>query len=251
MRLIELHSAGGVARLGVVALCSVALAGCGGIMGLQPAAQVRIIDASPDAPPLDIAQVAPVPTVPLGLYNVGFGAVSSYIPTNAGTYTHAAFVAGTQQQLAAAKGVFAAGGQYTLLAGNIAAGMQLTVLKDQATPAPAGEIALRFLGEATRVGAVDVYLVAAGSPAAGLSPVASGVSFGANTGYVVTPAGTYSIVAYVAGAVPGVGTPIYTGKQVAYAATSVRTVLLLDQRGGEADARGLQVITADDYDPAE
>jgi hypothetical protein len=252
MRLIGLHSAAGFVRLGALALGAVALAGCQGITGIQPAAQVRIIDASPDAPPLDIAQIAPVPAVPMGLYNVGFGAVSSYIPTDAGKYTHAAFVAGTQQQLALARGAFAAGGQYTLLASNITASMQLTVLKDQATPAPAGQIALRFLGEATRAGAVDVYLVPAGSAAMGVAAVASGLSFGANTGYLAAPAGTYSIVVYPAGTGGALGgaSPIYTGSQVVYPATSVRTILLLDRRAGEDAARGLQVIAANDYDPA-
>ncbi|HEV2618934.1 MAG TPA: DUF4397 domain-containing protein, partial [Acidobacteriaceae bacterium] len=94
-----------------------------------------------------------------------------------------------------------AAGHYTLLAANIAASLQLAVLKDQATPAPAGQIALRFLGEATRPGAVDIYLVPAGSAGAGLAPVASGVSFGKHTGYVSAAAGTYSIVVVAAGGV--------------------------------------------------
>jgi hypothetical protein len=250
MRWMCFHSAGGVARLGAAAVCALALAGCAGITGLQPAAQVRVIDVSPDAPALDIAQIAPVPAVPMGLYNVGFGTVSSYIPTDAGTYTHAAMVAGSRQQLASVRGTFAPGGQYTLLTGNIAANLQIAVLKDQATPAPAGQIALRFLGEATRAGAVDIYLVPAGGSGAGLAPVASGVSFGTNTGYVSAGAGTYSVVVVAAGAEVGVGVPIYTGRQVSYAGTSVKTILLLDRRGDEGEARGLQVIAADDYDPA-
>jgi hypothetical protein len=253
MRLICLQPAAGIARLGAVAVCAAALAGCQGITGVRPVAEVRIIDASPDAPPMDIAQIAPVPAVPMGLYNVGFGTVSSYIPTGAGTYTHAAMVAGTGQQLASARAAFAAGGQYTLLAGNIAASLQLAVLKDQATPAPAGQIALRFLGEATRAGAVDIYLVPAGASGTGLAPIASGVNFGCNTGYIAAPAGTYSVVVVAAGAAVGVASPIYTGSQVGYAATSVRTILLLDRRsevGEPANARGLQVIAANDYDPA-
>ncbi|HEV2646793.1 MAG TPA: DUF4397 domain-containing protein [Acidobacteriaceae bacterium] len=253
MRMILLQPGAAAVRLGALALCAVALAGCQGITGVRPAAQVRIIDASPDAPPMDIAQVAPVPVVPMGLYNVGFGAVSSYIPTSAGTYTHAAMVAGTGQQLALARGTFTAGGQYTLLAGNIAAGLQLAVLKDQATPALPGQIALRILGQATRAGAVDIYFVPAGSSGAGLAPLVSAVSFGANSGYLTAPAGTYSIVVYAAGATAGTAVPLYTGGQVSYAPTSVRTILLVDRRaeaGDPSSAHGLQVITASDYDPA-
>jgi hypothetical protein len=262
MRLACLQLATRTARLAALAMCGVVLAGCQGVTGLQPAAQVRVIDASPDAPALDIAQTLPAPIVPNGLYNIGFGTVSSYVPMSAGTYTHSAFVAGTQQQLAFARGTFTPGGQYTLLAGNITASLQLAVLKDQSTPAPAGQTALRFLGQTTRSGAVDVYLLPAGFSLNGASPIATGVRFGTNTGYINAPAGTYSIVAYPACIAPGGTLPVYTGSQMSYPGTSVRTVVLLDQRQDQrsdqpsaeftapTSDRGLQVVTASDYDPS-
>ena len=57
---------------------------------------------------------------------------------------------GTQQQLATVRGNFLTGSQYTVLAGNISASLQMTVLKDQSYPAPSGQVALRFLDQATR-----------------------------------------------------------------------------------------------------
>lgn len=231
------------ARLAALAVCAALLAGCQGVTGIQPSAQVRVIVASPDAPPLDIAQNSA--TGPATLYNLGFGTVTSYIPVNPGASTHAALVAGTQQQLAQTRASYAAGGQYTLLAGNIAANLQLAVLKDQAFPAPSGQIALRFLGQATRSGPVDLYLVPAGAPLAGLGPVATNVAFGTNTGYINAPAGTYSLVALPAGNNPAAATPVYTSSQASYPATAVRTILLLDQQPS-----GLQTIAAADFDPA-
>jgi Domain of unknown function (DUF4397) len=256
MRPICLKLATRTARLAALAVCGVVLTGCQGVTGLQQAAQVRIIDASPDAPALDIAQSLPATAVPNGLYNIGFGTVSSYIPMAAGTYTHSAYVAGTQQQLALARGSFVPGGQYTLLAGNIAAGLQMAFLKDQSTPAPSGQMALRFLGQATRSGAVDLYLLPAGFSLNGALPIATGVNFGTNTGYINAPAGTYSIIAYPAGIAPSASSPSFTGSQMAYPATSVRTIVLLDQRNDASEfaapssAHSLQVVTASDYDPS-
>jgi hypothetical protein len=245
------------AALGVLAT---ALAGCQGVTGIQPAAQVRVIDASPDAPSLDFYQSSPSQFAPANLYNIGFGTVTSYIPVAAGAYTHSADLAGTQQQLAQVHGALAPGAQYTILAGNISANLQLAVLKDQSVPAPAGQISLRFIGQATRSGPVDIYLEPAGFSLAGGYPIAAGVHFGSNTGYINAPAGTYSIVAYPAGSAPTATQPDYTGSQVTYPATAARTILLLDQPAEsiqpgagpsiEQPSPTLQIVTANDYDPA-
>lgn len=246
MLLRRIQTASRARRAIALAVLAAALTGCQSITGSQPLTQVRVIDASPDAPNLDIYQNAAA-----GLYNVGFGTVSSYIPTLPGATTHTAVTAGTQQQLAQVRGTFAAGTEYTVLAGNVAANLQLSVFKDQSTPAPAGEVALRFLGQATRAGAVDLYLLPPGSALAGIAPIATGVGFGGNTGYVNAPSGTYSVVALPAGAAPGVSPRSFTGSEESYPGGSVRTIVLIDQPQVQpAAAPGLQLITADDYDPA-
>jgi hypothetical protein len=235
-------------RLAALALLAAGLAGCQSIAGIRPVSQVRVIDVSPDAPALDIYQNSPQSASAV-LYNIGFGTVSSYIPVPAGVNTHAACVAGTQQQLAMARGNFVVGSQYTVLAGNISANLQMTVLKDQSFPAPAGQVALRFLDQATHAGTVDIYLVPPGSTLSRVSPIDTGLSFSSNTGYIDAPSGTYSIVVLPAGAVPSSAfTPIYTGSQANYSSGSSRTILLIDQQ--PAAASGLQVIVANDYDSA-
>jgi hypothetical protein len=169
-------------------------------------------------------------------------------------------VANTQQQLAQVRGTFSVGSDYTVLAGNVAANLQMTVLRDQSTPAPSGQVALRFLGQATNAGAVDLYLVPSGSSLAGIAPIAAGIGFGGNTGYINAPSGVYSIVAFAAGAVPSAATPLYTGSQASYPAGSARTIVLIDQRPDlqsmESQAQqppavpAIQIVTADDFDPA-
>jgi hypothetical protein len=235
-------------RFAALALLAAGLAGCQGIAGIQPVSEVRVIDVSPDAPALDIYQNSPQ-SAPAILYNVGFGTVSSYISIPAGANTHAATIAGTQQQLATVRGNFLTGSQYTLLTGNISANLQMTLLKDQSYAAPIGQVALRFLDEATRTGAVDIYLVPRGSALAKVAPIDTGLSFGSNTGYIDAPSGTYSIVVLPAGTVPSSAiSPIYTGSRMSYTGGSARTILLIDQQ--PAAAPGLQVISAEDYDPA-
>jgi hypothetical protein len=234
-------------RFAALALLAAGLAGCQGIAGIQPVSEVRVIDVSPDAPALDIYP-GPPQTTPAALYNVGFGTVSSYISIPAGTNTHAATIAGTQQQLATVRGNFLTGSQYTVLAGNISASLQMTVLKDQSYAAPSGQVALRFLDQATRSSTVDIYLVPPGSALARVAPIDTGLSYSSNTGYINVPSGTYSIVVLPAGAVPSSAiSPIYTGSRMSYPSGSAHTILLIDQQ--PAAAPGLQVITADDYDP--
>jgi hypothetical protein len=250
MPLSHPHLATRTTRLASLVVLAAGLAGCQGVTGIQPLSQVRVIDASPDAPAIDIYQNVPSQPAQASLYNVGFGTISSYIPIAAGPYTHAAYTAGTQQQLAAVRGNFAPGNQYTVLAGNISASLQMAILKDQSNPAPSGLSAFRFLGQATRTGGVDIYLRPAGPTPASVAPIATGLSFGSNTGYINVPAGTYSIVAFPTGTSPSTASPIYTGSQSTYPATSVRTILLLDeQTAQQPSVPGLEIITATDFDP--
>jgi hypothetical protein len=248
MRLAKPQLVERTGRVIALALLAAALAGCQGIAGIQPVSEVRVIDVSPDAPALDIYPGPPQST-PAVLYNVGFGTVSSYISVAAGASTQAVTIAGTQQQLATVRGNFLTGSQYTVLAGNISASLQMTVLKDQSFPAPTGQVALRFLDQATRAGAVDIYLVPPGSAPARVAPIDTGLSYSSNTGYINIPSGTYSIVVLPAGAVPAsTASPLYTGSRMSYPSGSVRTILLIDQQS--ATPSGLQVITAADYDLA-
>ena len=115
MLLNRLHLAPRARRMTALAVLATALTGCQSITGNQPYTQVRVIDASPDAPNLDIYQNSTV-----SLYNVGFGTVSSYIAMPPGATVHAAYTANTQQQLVQVRGTFFAGTQYTVLAGNVA-----------------------------------------------------------------------------------------------------------------------------------
>jgi hypothetical protein len=226
---------------------ALALTGCQGIAGTSVYTQVRFIDASPDAggvSGLDFYQNSTGV-----LYNVGFGGFSSYIPTTPGGYSYSVDTVGTQQQLATVRGTVTAGAEFTVLTGDVAASLQMTVLRDQSSPAPSGQIALRFLDQATRVGAVDIYLLPSGGTLSSVSPVATGILFDNTPQYINAPSGTYTIVILPSGTIPsGTTSALYTGTQISYPGSSVRTILLIDQQ--LITSPGLQVKVLEDYDPA-
>jgi hypothetical protein len=219
------------------------LTGCQAIVSSAPQAHVRIINATPDAPRLDLYQDSNA----LG-FNLDFGTVTSYIQVAPGAYNITANTAGTRQVLSAAKSTFTAAGQYTVLIGNNAASLQQSVLADQSQPAPAGQTALRFINQATRAGAVDIYLVPAGQKISTVTPLVTGIAFGANTGYLNVPAATYSLAMLGTGIIPSsTSLATYSGPQVTYSPGAARTIILIDPP--QASTPGLRVITANDFDP--
>ncbi|MBB5340049.1 DUF4397 domain-containing protein [Tunturiibacter gelidoferens] len=239
-----IHLVRPVARVAAAIAILLTLSGCGAIVNTAPAPQVRVVTASPDAPRLDIYQGSNALA-----HNLGFGTITSYIPLSPGSDTIAANTAGTRQLLSISRMNFASSGQYTVLIGSTAASMQQLTLTDQSQPAPQGQIALRFLNQATRSGAVDIYLVPAGQRLTAVAPTVINIPFGANTGYLNIPAGAYSFVMLPAGTVPpNSSLAIYNGSQVTYSSGSAHTIILIDQQ--PASAPGLQVITASDFDPA-
>jgi Domain of unknown function (DUF4397) len=224
-------------------LGTLALTGCQAIVSTEPQAQVRVIHATPDAPGLDIYQG------PNALaFNLGFGTVTSYIPLTPGTYTINADTAGSKQTLSSAKTTFVASTQYTVLLGNSITNPQQLTLTDQSQAAPSGQVALRFINQATRTGAVDIYLVPAGQKLTAVTPIVTNAAFSTNTGYLNVPTGVYSLIIVPTGTVPASGVSAsYTGPQVTYSAGAARTIILIDQQ--LPTTPGLRVITAEDFDP--
>lgn len=225
-------------------LAAVTLLGCQGVTGSGQYTQVRFIDASPDIPAVDLYQNG----TPL-VYGVSFGTASSYIPVPAGSYTYSADTAGLRQQLATTSGALAPGGQYTVVVSDNAAALRMLLLKDQPAPAPAAQTAVRFLNQATRTGAVDIYLVPEGGSLSRTSPIATGVLLGGTPAYVAGPTGVFSVVALPAGASPDTpDSALYASNQISFVAGSSRTFVLLDQFIGGRPA--LQMMTTEDSDPS-
>jgi hypothetical protein len=230
-------------------LTTLALTGCGGInLTTNTIAQLRIINTSPDSGLIDAYQNNAALA-----YNLGFGTVTSYIAMSPGPYTLATARAGTRQTLTTAATTLAPGRQYTVLVGNIAAGLQQTVLLDQSQPAPAGEVSIRLIDEANRAGAVDVYLLPPHGHVGTAAPFASNLNFSANSGYINLPAGTYALTVVPTGSQTTLSaTPItlLSGPKVAYPSGAARTLILIDTPTDQnASHATVQALTATDVDP--
>lgn len=231
--------------LSLLAVLPLAMTGCQAVTssGTQ-SAQLRIIDASIDAGGLDVYANNSIVT-----YNLGFGSITSYVPVTPNTYTLTADQANTKTALATAKATLSAGKQSTLLIGNVLADLQATVLTDQSTPAPSGQIDIRIIDQATKVGSVDIYLVPSTATLLTTNPLLTSVAFGTNTGYLNVPVGTYTLYVMAAGTVISSTTVgLYTGDSVTYPQGCARTIVLLDQQ--VTTTPSVQVITANDYDLA-
>lgn len=243
MRLVAGSTRGWVARLAVTGMGALALSGCQSVESTSPnSPQVRFVAASPDAPGLDfyLDKTAQV-------YNLGYNVQTNYIPVNAGTYTVSAKVDQTTQTLASTTLGVKTAQHYTVLAGNVKAGMQLTALADQNSPAPSGQMDVRLIDQSPSAGAVDVYFVPSGGKLTTSNPVATALTFGANTGYIAIPADTYEIVVLPAGTVP-IATTVasYTGAQATYSAGAVET-FIIDDNSVVVTTPTLQVTTLNDY----
>ncbi len=227
----------------VVSALLLSLPGCQSVIGTPVVSQVRLLDASPDASGLDAYQGTAILA-----YNLGLGTITSYVPLTPGTYNILANQAGTHSQLISATGSFAADAQYTVLIGNSLDALQETILKDQSTASPLGQVNLRFVDQSIRAGALDLYLVPIGSTVVTQKPVVTGVSFNNNTGYLSVPAGTYTLVALPAGTTPTAsGNTSYTGAAVAYVPGSASTIVFIDPQ--LTSTPGVQIVTAADYQP--
>ncbi len=157
--------------------------------------------------------------------------------------------AGTHQTLVSAKQTLAVDHRYTAIVGNFAANLQETILADQTMPAPSGQISIRVINQATRAGAVDIYLVPSSGKLATTAPLATGIAFAGHTGYINVPVANYALAVVPAGSVPvSTAVTLFAGPQVVYSAGAVRTVVLIDSPLASAPA--VQAIVADDYDPA-
>jgi hypothetical protein len=220
-----------------------ALPGCQSISPTTNYAEIRFIDASIDAPGLDIYEGNTV-----AIYNMGPGIVTSYTPISPGTYRFTAKTSGTSQVLVTTTGGVSTGHQYSVLISNdMTANLQETILTDQSQSAPSGQISVRVINEASQSGPYDIYLVPSGTMLIDTKIFLAGSSFTNIGSYINIPTGSYSVVIVPAGTVL-LSTTIatYASPVMDFNAGSAHTFLLMDQQVVTTPAA--QVVITDDYE---
>jgi hypothetical protein len=214
-------------RLAVFAAGSLALSlgitACTQVAGSNTPTLVRFIDASYSAPAVNVSvegQTIASNAGPASISNYGTlsPSTSAEVEITAATggaglaKTTAPFISGNQESV-----FFTGGGS----AGNKTA---VTVLEDQSMSAPTGESSFRFLNQAVKTGAVDVYMVPSTSTLAKSAPLAEALAAGTATGYLTFTSQTVTLVVTPAGS-----TKVkYTSQPLALTGGEVRTALIVD-----------------------
>jgi len=230
-------------RLGAAALAVSALSGCQSIdVNSSNATLVRVFNASPDSTGFDFYTGKT-----LIVANLGFTYNTTYVPLNPGTQSITTDQASTTQVLATVSASLGSQKNYTVITSNVAANLQETIFADQNSPAPIGQIAVRVINEATRIGAVDIYLVPSGGKLSTTIPVVTDVIFNMNTGYIDIPTGTYSVAILPTGTSPGSGSTLFSGSLSSYSTGVVSTIVVFDTPLTTAPAANVEVLN--DFTP--
>ncbi len=203
-----------------VALC---LSACVNVASYTQPSLVRVIDASYIAPAVDVdvegTQIA---------NNIGQGTITPYSTLTASTNALIQVSAATGgTALVTTNGTILAGHQHSVfLTDNGAApnGYEVTILEDQQIPAASGHSAFRFLNQAPKTGAIDVYMVPAGTTLANTIPLVTDLPVGATAGYISFTSQTVTMIITPTGLI----TPQYTSAVLPLTGGEVRTILVMD-----------------------
>jgi hypothetical protein len=217
-------SLSGIALTALLALAlSCALVACQNVATNTLSTAVRVIDASYMAPAINVsldgnlfaANIGQATFTNYGILAARTGSLVSVMPTTGGT----ALISGNFS--------FLAGQQHSLLItdnGVTPAEYSINLLDDQRTAPAQGQSAFRFINQAIKTGAVDIYLVPKGVELKNVVPILTKLSASAVSAYIGVSSQTVNIVVTRAGNT----TPLCTSADLNLTGGEVRTVLLMN-----------------------
>lgn len=214
----------GLLSLALAALAiSLGLSACENVAGFTQPSLVRVIDASYIAPAVNVEVEKTLLAA-----NIGQGAITPYgtLPADESATIEVTAATGGAA-LVTTTGTLLAGHQHSVFLtdnGAAANSYEVTILEDQQVAAAGGHSAFRFLNQAPKTGAVDVYMIPSGTTLANTIPLVTGLPVGATAGYVSFTSQTVTMVITPT----GVTTPKYTSQSLALTGGEVRTVLIVD-----------------------
>ncbi len=223
---------------------ALALSACENVATYTQPSLVRVIDASYIAPAANV-----VVEGELLAANIGQGTITPYgtLPANNAALIQITAATGGAS-LVTTNGTLLPGHQHSVfLTDNGAApnSYVVTILEDQQVQAAGGHSAFRFLNQAPKIGAVDVYMVPAGTTLANTIPIVTGLPAGGTAGYISFTSQTVTMVVTPT----GITTPFYAYTPMALTGGEVRTVLLMDTQLTSNPAVAFTV--ADDAGPTD
>lgn len=234
-----------ITKLLVLAAASLAAAfgisACQIVAGYPQTSLVRVIDASYIAPAVNIYVAS---TIFAG--NVGESYISNYgttAPSNDALVQVTSVVGNTT--LVNANVTLKAGAQHSVFLtdnGSTPTLYSVSVLEDAQVSAASGHSEFRFLNEAPRTGALDVYMVPSGTTLANTIPICVDIPVGHTCGYVSFQSQTVTMIITPT----GLTTPKYTSQPLGLTGGEVRTVVMVDSQ--LTSDPPVNVVVADDVD---
>jgi hypothetical protein len=221
-------------------LSTLLVAGCQSVAGSTSETQVRVIDAAYNAPAVNVD----IGSTPIAT-NLGAGTITNYAILGVQNSAAASVFptsSKTPTATATASGTFGAGQQHSVYITNSGSTYTAAILTDQDTPAPSGNVSVRFLQQALSTGAVDIYFVPSGGTLADSDALLSDVTTGTITSYINVPAGTYTVVVTATGSI----TSKYTSASMTLTSGAVRTMLIMDAQ--LTSNPPVNVVVGDDLD---
>ncbi len=222
---------------------AILLAACQNVATYTEPSLIRFIDASYTAPAANVTAEGQLVAA-----NIGSGTITNYatVPGDSSALIEITATTGGTE-LIATNGALFEGQQHSVFLtddASAASGHAVAVIEDQANAAASGQSAFRFLNQATKTGAVDIYMVPSASTLADAVPLVSDLAAGSASAYVSFTSQTVTMVVTPTGAT----TPAYTSSAITLAGGEVRTVLIMDNQ--LTSNPPVQVTMADDAGPA-
>ena len=214
---------GFLALVSAAVAVSFGLSACENVASYTQPSLVRVIDASYIAPAVNVEVESTLLAA-----NIGQGTITAYgtLPADASAKIDITAATGSAT-LVNTTGTLLAGHQHSVfLTDNGAAvnSYEVTILEDQQVAAAGGHSAFRFLNQAPKTGAIDVYMIPSGNTLANTIPLVSGLPVGGTAGYISFTSQTVTMVVTPT----GVQTPKYTSQSLALTGGEVRTILIVD-----------------------
>jgi hypothetical protein len=209
--------------LGLFSCITLLSTGCGGGSGTTTTAQLRFLQASPDAPQVNLLiDGASVAT------NLTYSSATAYLPVKSGSrHVQVVPVSGSSPILDQTLS-FASSAKQTLLLTGPVASVQSVVLTDGGTTTTTGDGNVRVVNASAAMGAADVYIVQAGASIVGVQPVTAALAFDKDTGYELTVAGNYEVFMTVPG---NTNALLHTGS-ISLTSGQNQTIVALDGASG-------------------
>jgi hypothetical protein len=196
---------------------------CGTTSSSGNDAQLRFLQASPDAPQVNVL----VDGLSVAR-NLGYGNATGYIPQKAGSHqVQVVTVVGALPIFSETVSLNSSNFQ-TLLFTGPAASIQPVMLDDTPPTVVANDAYVRVVNASAAMGAADVYIVPAGSGIGGVQPAAAGLGFDQDTGYQLTVAGTYQVFMTT----PGTSQALLSTGPIGLTSSQNQTLVALDGTSG-------------------